>query len=197
MNDQIAGRLTQLEHELLTVKRQNLRLRRFGVAFLIASVSLVAIGARRENERTIEAERIILRDRAGNARAVIGVDERNDVSFVMNDERGTARAVLFAKDGGAAFALNDQRGHRRVSMGITPTDNPAIVISTEEGHAQVSMTAHKEVGPRLTIHDMKGEAIRVSMGVWPNSHAYMAVLDEKGKTIWDSPKRPREAFNGE
>ena len=67
MKAQVQG-LEDIQDRLLKLERQNRRLKQFGVAVLIASTSLIAMG-QAPSKKIIEANEFILRDDSGNVRA--------------------------------------------------------------------------------------------------------------------------------
>lgn len=97
------------EIETLTVRvarleRANRRLKLIGVGVVLASMVLVSMGLGGK-PRTIEAEKIVIRDSHGRARLMIGtpevagaaVDMRPDAPAIwLSDENGSSRDQLTA-----------------------------------------------------------------------------------------------------
>lgn len=95
------------EIETLTVRvarleRANRRLKLIGVGVVLASMVLVSMGLGGK-PRTIEAEKIVIRDSHGRARLMIGapevagaaVDMRPDAPAIwLSDENGSDRTIL-------------------------------------------------------------------------------------------------------
>lgn len=92
----LSARVRQLEHE-------NRRIKLVGVGTLLALVVLVSMGLAAGKSRTIEAEKIVIRDSHGRARLMIGtpevagaaVDLKPDSPAIwLSDEHGSDRAIL-------------------------------------------------------------------------------------------------------
>ena len=87
--EHLARRLDRLE-------RENRRLKRLGALALIGLAALTIMGqtASAPVANTIEAERFILRDASGNARASLGVRPDGTAALALADDTQQERAVL-------------------------------------------------------------------------------------------------------
>jgi hypothetical protein len=132
--------LEDIQCRLLQLERQNRRFKQLGVAVLIASISLIAMG-QAPSKKIIEANEFILRDDSGNMRARLFMTEKTTgtiqgisgaVTFSPNpmlalyNEKGKARVVLdgegFANTG--SFNVSDSEGQ---SLGSFMARIPAIL----------------------------------------------------------------------
>jgi hypothetical protein len=84
------------------LERENRILKRVGIAAVLLAVSVAIMGQARPN-RTIEADKVIVRDSRGHARITIGtasssgyaVDSRADDPLIwLSDGKGVDRAIL-------------------------------------------------------------------------------------------------------
>ncbi len=96
------------------LERENRRLKLTGIAALVLMLAVVLMG-QAQPSRTLEANRIIVRDSAGRPRITLGTPassgaavgmKRNDPAIWMTDEKGTDRMIL-TMDG---IKLADERG---------------------------------------------------------------------------------------
>jgi len=92
----LSARIRKLEHE-------NRRMKLVGAGTLLVFVVLVSMGFAARKPRTIEAEKIVIRDSQGRARLMIGtpeaagaaVDLKPDSPAIwLSDERGSDSAIL-------------------------------------------------------------------------------------------------------
>jgi hypothetical protein len=105
-----------IRDRLEKLERDNRTLKWLGMAAALFAASAVLMAQVRPN-RTIQAERIIVRDSSGRARITIGtpsssgyaVDSKSDDPLIwLSDEKGTDRAILGID--GLRFA--DEHGRR-------------------------------------------------------------------------------------
>jgi hypothetical protein len=87
--------------------------------------------------QTVEAERIVLRDKNGNVRAQLGVEEDDRVEFALRDGSGTPRVILATADVGTGdfvayggpteasiLGLLDKSGRRLASLKVIDAVDP-------------------------------------------------------------------------
>lgn len=120
--ESVASRLDGLE-------RQNVRLRWVaGGLFVAATILMVeaTVGISR-SPRVVEAERLVIRDKAGRVRAKFGIDGRDPT-----------------------LQMFDLRGREQVSLGVTGTDASALTLS-DRGQAQVRIEAMDDGGSALCL----------------------------------------------
>ena len=81
-----------------TLETENRRLRRIVIAITVALSALFVMGQSRQN-RTIEAEKLIIRDSQGRARITIGTGmgidmHKDDPAIWLSDDKGHDRVIL-------------------------------------------------------------------------------------------------------
>ncbi len=120
----VADRLERLE-------RAQRRQRRVGMLALVGLAAVTLMGQAGMTiptileTKTLEAERIVLKDSKGNLRVLVSVSDEGVAGFALVSEDGKATVLLAAtpNDGGQLF-LADARGVTRVELGQTPSQPP-------------------------------------------------------------------------
>jgi len=147
--EHLARRLDHLE-------RENQRLKRLGALALIGLAALVIMGQATSAPvaNTIEAERFILRDASGNARASLGVRPDGTAALALADDTHQERAVFtVTAQGLAAVELSERSGRLRAGLAVRPRQ--ASVSSANEmltlGHAVMNLA---KASPTWTTHQI-------------------------------------------
>jgi len=105
--------LDRLTQRLDRVERENRRLKRIGGVALIglAAVALMGQAMPGKVAKVVEAERFIVRDLSGGARANLGLDPEGTIRLVLLDKRGTPVLTLAGmSSGSSALALGSKDG---------------------------------------------------------------------------------------
>ena len=119
MDQPLIDRLENLEARCLRLERQARRWKTVGSLALIGFVTLIFGGARQE--KTIEAERFVLRDQDGKARMDLGTDERKNVALFLLDQEGNRPISLgVTANGRPAMGLSQAGGNRSLTLAFTP-----------------------------------------------------------------------------
>jgi hypothetical protein len=90
--------LKQMARRIEAVERENRRLRRITLSFVVLTAAVLLMGQARPN-RTIEAEKLILKDSSGAVRARLGMDSMDRPSLALLDAKGFPTASLSGGDG--------------------------------------------------------------------------------------------------
>ena len=137
------------EIEMLTkrvgkLERENRHLKVIGIGCALGIAVFLLVGADRP-QRTIEAERIILRDSQGRARVTIGTPEfagvaidmkASDPAIWLTDESGTDRAIL----GADSLRFGDRKGKPLVALvGDLRSDRSALRFYDSDGKVSRSV----------------------------------------------------------
>ncbi len=142
----LAERVAQLE-------KQNRLFKRFGILLIVLLGGATLVAAQeRGKERSIEAERFILKDSNGRVRADLGMD-KNGVRLLLQDENEKVRlnAAVFAE--GPGIALFDENGAIRYTVSHS-SRGPSMVFNDENQKPRAVMRLFKE-GPGLAFLDEK------------------------------------------
>ena len=118
--------------------------------------------ARRQRQRTVEAENFVVRDAAGRRRAKFGMSQ----------------------DGGVRLRLFDHDGVCCGSLGVTPQDCACLHLHDRQGVLRAGLGVFpEEAGVGAVFNDQAGRP-RLSVSVLGTGAADVRVLDEEGKVLW-------------
>jgi hypothetical protein len=160
--------LTRLE----ALERTNRRLKRVGVALALAlgTTFLVAAG----KNKTVEADRFVLRDTAGHVRMDLNVSRGQPV-LIMLDDHEKPRLVLGLDNQGPAISLADERGRERAVMRVY-RDRSVFLFRGKNPRAGVELVAADLSG--LTMFDANAKR-RISLNL-ERPGGSLAFLDADG-----------------
>jgi len=145
----------------------------FALSMLIGACLMVAM--ERPN-RTVEAEKFILRDETGKVRGALGMTP-NGPSFSLFDEQGRRRATLGLGSNGPALVLYDPDGKSR-SWLYSAGELTGLVLQGGEAKQRAEL-AVSTMGANLGLFDANGET-RARMGIRGNDPA-VNFRDANGK----------------
>lgn len=147
----VLERLTKLE-------KQNRRLKRTGVAVLVAAASLAFMGQASKN-KTVEANEFVLRDSAGRVRASLSVDSLlGAAELVLFDIKGRERVVLASAttlpDSGTALLLADSQGRQRLRISAEDSLGGTLDMLNENGAPVTTLDTSWAKLPVLTADNI-------------------------------------------
>ncbi len=175
MNDATAERLDRLE-------RTNRRL--VAAVSVFASFALVAIGigATRKDARSLDAERIILRDPSGTIRARLSADESGP-SLIFLDNDGAERLRIQTPDDGPSLMTltTSQEARPKRAVGFRMTKDGWATLSFLDGGEQerLAFGLGYDGEPRLRMYSKDGKA-RASLGPDASGRVDFVLYDEGG-----------------
>jgi hypothetical protein len=144
----IVRRIEQLE-------RAQRRWRGLATCAALGLVAVVLMG-QKPAPRTVEAERFILRDAAGRARAELSVDSEQSVALRFKDADSMPRLSLGTENGSAVLVLNEQGGRVRAGLVTLAHGAPALTFYDGNGRNRAELALTREGAPALTILDRDG-----------------------------------------
>jgi hypothetical protein len=182
----IEERLKNMERELGRVKRRNRWL--LGAILLLAG-GMVLAGVLRTTVPTAQAQG------TGTAK------ELRANKFVLEDNSGDTRALLWMTDNGPSLGLMDKKSKLRICLSADK-EGPSLALYNENGEPRTVLTVQAlklldeynktraglillENGPLLALYDEKGRG-RLGMGVLIGTPA-LYLMDEYGNTVWSAP----------
>ena len=146
----IAERCERLEREQ----------RRWRRVAALGGLGLLAVGlmgqAGKTVPRVLEAERFVLRDAAGRARAELGMDGEQSVSLRFKDADSMPRLTVGTENGSALLVVNEQGGKVRAGLVTLPHGAPALTLYDAAGKARAELTLNREGAPALAFYDRDG-----------------------------------------
>jgi hypothetical protein len=144
----LARRVEQLER----VQRRWRRLAT-GAALGLAAVGLMG---QKPAPRVVEAERFVLRDAAGRARAELVVDGEQSVALRFKDADSMPRLSIGTENGAAVLVLNEQGGRVRAGLVTLSHGAPALTFYDNNGKNRAELALTRDGSPALTIVDRDG-----------------------------------------
>jgi hypothetical protein len=144
--------LHSLSERLERLEKENRALKRFGIGVLSLLAAALVMGQARP-ERTVEAEKFVLKDASGRMRGEFGLDNSGTPALAFYDESGTR---------GSDFREGDLMIPKK--EGFTRMSSSGVMISNKEGHIELGTA-----GLRLKITSSGAEAYGyTSLGMVPS-----------------------------
>ena len=124
--DEVVERLDRLEN-------QNLRMRRAGAAALVLVAAVFLLGQAAPT-RTVEAEKLILREAGGKTRGTFSVADDGSMGLSFLDKDGMTRATLgVSADGSSRLRLNGKDEKPRAQLVVWADDSPHLSLTDATG----------------------------------------------------------------
>jgi hypothetical protein len=105
--------------------------------------------------KIIRANGFILEDEDGNNRAVLYM-ARNGPCLSFHDKNGNSRAMLVVDEDGPGLSMTDEKGKPRVILSAY-LDAPSLSLYDENAKNGARLVVNKS-GPKLTLYDENGKA---------------------------------------
>jgi len=150
-----AAIITRLER----LERQQRRWRALAIVAALGIASVALMG-QKPTGRTVEAERFILRDADGRARAeLLMVDgKEQSVALRFKDADGMPRLTVGTENGAAVLVLNEQGGKVRAGLVTLPHGAPGLNLYDGTGKPRAELSLNRDGAPALTFNDRDGFA---------------------------------------
>lgn len=187
-------RFEELESRLLSVEKQNRRLKQLGAALLILVTSLILMG-QAPSKKTVEANEFVLRDDSGNIRArlfmttmqttnmaIPGFAEPVPVTFkprptlALYDEKGEASGLL---DDDEVLFFKSHVSLGKGTLTIGDGTNGATISSYSMGLFD-EQGFETTLGRRTLVTPRTGESHMTSA-------ASLVMFDKNKNVIWKAP----------
>jgi hypothetical protein len=144
-----------LVRRLERLERAERRWRRLATCAALG-LAAVAVMGQKPAPRVVEAERFILRDAAGRARAELVVDGEQSVALRFKDADSMPRLSLGTENGAAVLVLNEQGGRVRAGLVTLSHGAPALTFYDNNGRNRAELALTRDGVPALTINDRDG-----------------------------------------
>ena len=136
--------------------------RRWRALAIVAALGVTTLGlmGQRYAGRTVEAERFVLRDAEGRARAeLLMVDNKEQsVALRFKDADGAPRLTVGTENGAALIVLNEQGGKLRAGLVTLPHGAPGLNLYDSTGKPRAELSLNRDGAPALTFNDRDGFA---------------------------------------
>ena len=151
-----------LEKRICDLERSNRRMRAAFSVCLCCAVAMILMGASSPAPKVLEAQKIILRDGAGNERGELFATDASAGLILFNKNNSKAAAFVVGSELNALL-LFDQNGNIRQSVSSSMDESAWNVYRPGSDPAQFSVLDNA-VGTAMTIRDRTSHD-RVSLGV--------------------------------
>lgn len=178
---------TTVEERLITLERQNRRMKYLCLLAGGILAAAVAAGAARD-KRTVDCEELNIRDTAGKVRIKMTVNEQMTAKeqgpcVLLLDSRGNCRLLTAVTDDGATLGLFGAMPKERM-LTLTNRGDPQLSFSDTDGNTRGHLVVAKE-GMMLVFKDTHGKN-RVAL-LAADQVGRVAVFDDEEKVIWKTP----------
>src|SRR5215472_3208953 len=145
--DAVTERLEKLEE-------QNLRLKRATAVLGAAVICFLLMGFSTQGSHVIEAQKFLVRDDNGKARAALMMGASGP-TLAMYDDQGRVRASLSVLAEGPTFGLANDQGNVQAALALTST-GPSLLLDDADGKLRAGLTLSQ---PRveLTLYGPNGK----------------------------------------
>ena len=150
------------------------------------------------HEKVIEAEEFRLVEKDGKPCGRFHVDRSGRPALILFDKHGEVRAVLgVTPNGSPHLALSDKDGKVRATLAVWPDERSGLFLSDKDETSRASLVVLADGNPNLAISDRDGKtravlgSISLEMNPGPEirnrSESSAALFDQKGKVLWSAP----------
>jgi hypothetical protein len=182
-------RFFEIRSRLEKLERENRRLKSMGGLAALVAVSLFLMGQAKP-DRTLEAERFVLKDASGNVGAELAIGKLGP-KLTLNDANGHPSVTLVGGD--APFlTLTLGKGEKQINLSTGSGEPVLHLMDLGVGAATLSLGLD---GPNLELWDRQGSAIlgRAVLAtsrageIRETSAASLVLFDKDKKVLWAAP----------
>jgi hypothetical protein len=187
--------IRELNRRLQRLERENLRLKRTGIMTLVAAASLLVVGFAGPEDRTVEAERFVLRGADGTEAATLAIDKTGSPYLLMRKQRASAMLTL----SGPGLQLRGDDGRTSAFLGMQTDGSSMLSLSGKElvdgarvrvsddgsvgfyalngGQERAALEASTDGSANVSVRG-KGGDIRGMIGIGANEAPGFVLFDE-------------------
>lgn len=201
-----------LDERISRLERSNARLTTVAVLFAIGLFALVSTGAGQDRAKTIDVERILLRDPSGKLQAelractgesgfVICDPEENDrlrlrcsgdgsttLSLTPRAGRGTQRRIdLHAGSNGWSWLSFSDANDQRLTLGLAYDGEPQLRMYNRDREPRVGLGSDMSGRAELVVHDASGNE-RLVLRASPDGSPTLKLYDGEGHAVFSAPQ---------
>jgi hypothetical protein len=156
--------LENLARRLARLERENRWLKRIGTLLTVGAAAGVLMGQMPTTTATVESQRFVVRDAAGQTRAVLGATADGSI-FEMYDKDGERRAAMgIATDGSATLSLLPKGEKGGVWVSARPYGWSNLQVFDRGGASRLAAGVAADGATLLVINDSGGTS-RAGLGV--------------------------------
>ena len=207
-NRELAALLSRVEQ----LEKQNRKLKRAALAFLLALMSLGLMAQTRQSPQgssqrrrapapaptgptAVEAQSFLVKDSNGHVRAELGLTGSTP-SLKFKDESGSTLVTLALNSdapGGPLLLLSDPQHHSSVALSVLEHAGPQLSLTGERADIQLHMAVAPD-GTTLELSDKDGFTTSIGSGVVAKngqakqtSAASIVLYGKQRKVLWSVP----------
>ena len=180
-----------LDERVERLERECRRWRQAGLATVAVGVLALIVGGDKpaEEPETIEAGRLVLRDKEGRTRIELVVDDEGVAKLAFSDQEGALRAGLaVGPKGGSELILKAAEDHPSISLGLLADDHlPYLHFTGKESTFPRWML---QLGAENSVHQSfcgKDGKERMGIHVTPEGRPLIYGRNEEGQDVFRSP----------
>lgn len=159
LNQQILEKLDRLERRYRRLKTSVTLGLVAGALAVTGMFALPEVSAQLEQQE-LDAQTLVIRDREGNRRVIVGVNRNGDAGIWVLNERGESRVVMSAGpisrgETPSGIWIHNQRGQQRVVL-TTDERHSGVWVSNQGTNHQIRMRVEGDQ-PELVFRDSRGQ----------------------------------------
>ena len=152
-----------------------------GGGLLVVLVLLVAVGNRAAENKSLELERLVLKDKAGRVRAELAVQDDGSAGLTLKDREGRDRLEMsIAADELVGYRIFDKNHNQRFETGFYPDGEMRLDFEDGNGIQQISLKTDAEHDSALSFLN-KNEKTRLTLGSDAHEVSGMNIYDVEGR----------------
>jgi hypothetical protein len=178
-----SSELQSIVQRLSRVERQNHRLKKSGIIFLVGIAGMFLLGQAsvRKVPAEIEAQKFVLRDSQGRGRAILGFTSDNLPVLILNQTDGTLGATLeVGPRGQPTLSLYDRGGNPRALLSVDTDGSAGLTFGNPDGKPRAGLAVTSEKSAGLVLYGNSGKALQV-VGLARDGSPTIMFADETGK----------------
>jgi mono/diheme cytochrome c family protein len=144
-------------------------------AGLAALPFLMGPGKQLEPAKVVDAEKFILRDTDGKARAELGLHAGQPTLALLDEKEKPRARLIVAPDGSATWSLYNPGGNLRATLAVPPTGEPRLILP-DPTPSQPGPATNRQVSP-----DPRSEPMQAVQGLFRQLCTTCHGLDGHGR----------------
>ncbi len=131
--------------------------------------------------KTLDAEKLVLRDAKGKIRMLLGASGDEEPSLKLMDKDGQIRTHLSQTTNGAVvFTLNDQSGESRIGLDLDQNDRTSLTLEDQEKRFQICLFVKADGRTDFGFGSSKTGGPLISMRAGIGLGSDLSFFDENG-----------------
>ena len=130
----------------------------YALPWILLAASRVAAGPGKDTRGTIGAERFVLTDREGRARAELALRADGTPTLSLFDEKLRLRAALrLERDGSPRIVLLNESGRPRIDIGEWLLGQAGVSVADKDGDGGAMLVVDDDGTARMGLFDKRGD----------------------------------------